>query len=178
MTTPRVAARDTGRMIDLHAPAFRRFLLVLAVAFAAGLAFGGHLYTQRDPVVAGFVPWTAAWPQHAVVAVIGALLVLGIRARRWPPRTPALTPVRLALAAPLLFLLVFAAFRAGVQVLAGLDPNFTVNAWGGPTYLGAMACHYLDLAVGGIVVVGALRLILTRRASAAGASGVPRAAAA
>ncbi|MCA0156623.1 hypothetical protein LB823_10465 [Tsukamurella sp. M9C] len=165
-------------MIDLRTPALRHFLLLLAVAFAAGLAFGGHLYTQRDPVVAGFVPWTAAWPQHAVVAVIGALLVLGIRARRWPPRTPALTPARLALAAPLLFLLVFAAFRAGVQVLAGLDPNFTVNAWGGPTYLGAMACHYLDLAVGGIVVVGALRLILMRRASAAGASGVPRAAAA
>lgn len=148
-------------MIDLRSPALHRFLLLLAVGFVAGLAFGGYLYTRRDPQVAGFVPWTAAWPQHAVVAVIGALLVLGIRARRWPPRTPALTPVRLVLAAPLLFLLVFAAFRAGVQVLAGLDPNFTVNAWGGPTYLGAMACHYLDLAVGGIVVVGALRLILT-----------------
>lgn len=26
-----------------------------------------------------------------------------------------------------------------------LDPNFTVNAWGGPSYAGAMACHYLDL---------------------------------
>jgi hypothetical protein len=25
--------------------------------------------------------------------------------------------------------------------------NFTVNAWGGPTYLGAMVCHYLDLLV-------------------------------
>ena len=165
-------------MIDLHAPALRRFLLLLAVAFAAGLAFGGYLYTQRDPVVAGFVPWTAAWPQHAVVAVVGALLVLGIRARRWPARRPALTPARLALAAPLLFLLVFAAFRAGVQVLAGLDPNFTVNAWGGPTYLGAMACHYLDLAVGGIVVVGALRLILTRRAATAGTGGIQRAPAA
>ena len=22
-----------------------------------------------------------------------------------------------------------------------------VNAWGGPTYLGAMACHYLDIAL-------------------------------
>ena len=27
----------------------------------------------------------------------------------------------------------------------GLDPNFTVNAWGGPSYAGALACHYLDL---------------------------------
>lgn len=146
------------------------------MAFVAGLAFGGHLYTCRDPEVAGFVPWTAAWPQHAVVAVVGVLLVLAIRARRWPPRAPALTPARLVLAAPLLFLLVFAAFRAGVQVLAGLDPNFTVNAWGGPTYLGAMACHYLDLAVGGIVVVGVLRLSLTRPVTGAGAQRAASAA--
>ena len=37
--------------------------------------------------------------------------------------------------------------RAGARVLGGLDPNFTVNAWGGPTYLGAMTCHYLDCAL-------------------------------
>ena len=30
--------------------------------------------------------------------------------------------------------------------MAGLDPDFTANAWG-PTYLGAMACHYLDIAL-------------------------------
>lgn len=168
MRTAGVLRRDAGGMIDVRTPALRRFLQLLAVAFAAGVVFGGYLFSRRDPEVAGFVGWTAAWPQHAVVAVIGAVLVLGIRARRWPPRTLALTPARLALAAPLLGLLVFAAFRAGVQVLAGLDPNFTVNAWGGPTYLGAMACHYLDLAVGGLVVVGALRLILSRPAPGAG----------
>ena len=56
-------------MIDLRSRALRRFLLALAVSFAAGLAVGGYLYTRRDPVVAGFVPWTAAWPQHAVVEV-------------------------------------------------------------------------------------------------------------
>jgi hypothetical protein len=37
------------------------------------------------------------------------------------------------------FLYFFA--RAGEQVIGGLDPNSTVNAWGGPAYLGAMACH-------------------------------------
>jgi len=42
-------------------------------------------------------------------------------------------------------LFLFCFWRAGVQVTAGLDPNFTVNAWGGPSYAGAMACHYLDL---------------------------------
>jgi hypothetical protein len=158
---------DPGPMVDFGSRAVRRFLIVLAVAFAAGLAFGGVLYSRRDPQVAGFVSWTAAWPQHAVVAVIGAVLLVVVARRRWPPVRPALTPMRLLPAAPLLGLLVFAAFRAGVQVLAGLDPNFTVNAWGGPTYLGAMACHYLDLAVGGIVVVWALRSILTQRAASA-----------
>ncbi|WP_415676528.1 hypothetical protein [Tsukamurella hominis] len=154
-------------MVDLRAPAVRRFLLLLAAAFAAGLCFGGYLYTQRDPVVAGFVPWTAAWPQHAAVAVVGVVLAAVLVTRRWQPRRPALTPPRILAALPLLGLLVFAAFRAGVQVLAGLDPNFTVNAWGGPTYLGAMACHYLDLAVGATVVVWALRSILTQRAASA-----------
>ncbi|ADG79824.1 putative protein OS=Tsukamurella paurometabola (strain ATCC 8368 / DSM / CCUG 35730 /CIP 100753 / JCM 10117 / KCTC 9821 / NBRC 16120 / NCIMB 702349/ NCTC 13040) OX=521096 GN=Tpau_3239 PE=4 SV=1 [Tsukamurella paurometabola] len=154
-------------MIDFRDGAVRTVLLVLGVAFLTGLAFGGWLYMHRDPQVAGFVGWTAAWPQHAAVAAIGAALVVYVVRHRWQPRRPALTALRITVALPLLGLLVFAAFRAGVQVLAGLDPNFTVNAWGGPSYLGAMACHYLDLAVGAIVVAGLLRLILTQRAASA-----------
>jgi hypothetical protein len=34
--------------------------------------------------------------------------------------------------------------RAGFQVLAGLDPDFTRDAWGGPSYAGAAAAHWLD----------------------------------
>ena len=49
------------------------------------------------------------------------------------------------LALPAVALFLFCFWRAGVQVTAGLDPNFTVNAWGGPSYAGALACHYLDL---------------------------------
>lgn len=41
-------------------------------------------------------------------------------------------------------------WRTGEQITGGLDPNVTVNAWGSPTCLGAMACHYLD---GGLIVV-------------------------
>jgi hypothetical protein len=44
----------------------------------------------------------------------------------------------------LAILLLFNFVRAGQQVVAGLDPNFTVNAWGGPGYLGAMLARYLD----------------------------------
>jgi len=54
---------------------------------------------------------------------------------------------RLVAAAVVGLVFAYCVARAGAQVLGGLDPNFTVNAWGGPTYLGAMACHYLDCAL-------------------------------
>jgi hypothetical protein len=54
---------------------------------------------------------------------------------------------RIAAAIPLLAVIGYCCWRVGEQVTAGLDPNFTANAWGGPTYLGAMACHYLDAAL-------------------------------
>jgi hypothetical protein len=60
---------------------------------------------------------------------------------------------RTAAARPLLTVIAYIFWRIGEQVTGGLDPNFTVNAWGGPTYLGAMACHYLDGAL--IIAVSA-----------------------
>lgn len=39
-------------------------------------------------------------------------------------------------------------------------PSFTVNAWGGPSYAGALACHYLDLSVLSAAAAGMLHLIL------------------
>ncbi|WP_280382388.1 hypothetical protein [Nocardia wallacei] len=44
--------------------------------------------------------------------------------------------------------------------MAGLDPNFTVDAWGGPGYLGAMACHYLDGALLMAAAAGLLHVLL------------------
>jgi len=75
-----------------------------------------------------------------------------IRTVRGGPAASGRAVPSLALAG--LFLYGF--YRAGEQVTAGLDPNFTVNAWGGPTYLGAMACHYLDL----LVLMGAAAWLL------------------
>jgi hypothetical protein len=49
-------------------------------------------------------------------------------------------------------------YRDGGQVIGGLDPNFTVNAWGRPTSVGAMACHHLD----GLVLMGAAAWLLDR----------------
>jgi hypothetical protein len=57
------------------------------------------------------------------------------------------TSWRPAAALPPLAVIAYCCWRIGEQITGGLDPNFTVNAWGGPTYLGAMACHYLDIAL-------------------------------
>jgi hypothetical protein len=51
--------------------------------------------------------------------------------------------------------------RAGEQIFAGFDPDFTRDAWGGPTYLGAAMAHWMDGAllfyVGAAVVASVLR---------------------
>lgn len=38
----------------------------------------------------------------------------------------------------------FSPIRAGVQVFAAFDPDFTRDAWGGPSYLGASLAHWMD----------------------------------
>ncbi len=47
----------------------------------------------------------------------------------------------------LLVVVIFLVFRSGQQVLAGLNHNFTVDAWGGPSYVGAALAHWLDTAL-------------------------------
>jgi hypothetical protein len=153
------------------------FLAVLAAAaFAGGVVAGYIAYLDRSPVLQKHIPGTAAWPQQLVVAALAAA-VLGFaywRHHRTPGRLGGppwlLSPLgkpaarrlaatirgglsgpspfgRAVLALALGGLFLYGLYRAGEQVTAGLDPNFTVNSWGGPTYLGAMACHYLDVLV-------------------------------
>jgi hypothetical protein len=148
-------------------------LVTLAAAlFTIGVIVGLCSYLGRSPIPQRHVPGSSAWLQHLAVAVL-ACAALGYgrwlhrrrfgrhSGRLWllaPLGKPAARRVTwtigalrspsglgralLALPPAALFLYFFA--RAGEQVTGGLDPNFTVNAWGGPTYLGAMACHYLD----------------------------------
>jgi hypothetical protein len=161
-------------------------LVVLAVAvFAGGVAAGYVSYLHGSPVLHTHIPGAAAWPQQLVVAALaGALLGYAYwRHHRLPGRSGEppwlLSPLgkpaarrlaravraglggpaasgRAVLALALAGLFLYGFYRAGEQVTAGLDPNFTVNAWGGPTYLGAMACHYLDL----LVLMGAAAWLL------------------
>ncbi len=152
-------------------------LTVLVVAlFAAGVISGWFQYLGRSPSLEKHVPGTSAWWQQLAVAVLAGtafgyarwrhsrrfgrdsdrlwlLAPLGKPAARRAARTvpgalrgqPGFARALVALPPAGLFFYCF--WRAGLQVSGGLDPNSTVNAWGGPTYLGAMACHYLDCCV-------------------------------
>jgi hypothetical protein len=160
-------------------------VVLAAAAFAGGAAAGYISYLDRSPVLQKHVPGTAAWPQQLVVAALaGAVLGYGYWRHHRSPGRPGqppwlLSPLgrpaarrlartirtglggpaasgRAVLALALAGLFLYGFYRAGEQVTAGLDPNFTVNAWGGPTYLGAMAAHYLDL----LVLMGAAAWIL------------------
>jgi hypothetical protein len=161
--------------------------LLTAALFASGVISGWIMYLHRSPVLQKFVPGASAWPQHIAVAVLAGV-IFGYARRRhqrrfgrhsdrlWllaPLGQPAARRVtrtvlgafrgrsemgRALIVLPPAALFGFCAWRFGEQVIGGLDPNSTVNAWGGPTYLGAMACHYLD----GFLLMAAAAWLLDR----------------
>jgi hypothetical protein len=149
----------------------RTTILTCLALFGAGVLLGVVTYLQRSDVAEHHAPSANAVPAHVVlafVAVAFAILIPRLRVAKKAPypiwvapfsrsgldrfkRTtspragPSLGHVARALVAVVLaILLLFNFLRAGQQVVAGLDPNFTINAWGGPSYLGAMLAHYLD----------------------------------
>lgn len=148
---------------------------LVAASFAAGVLMGWIGYLHRSPALAKHVPGTSAWWQEAVVAAVGCVLFGYARwrhvrsrygrgsGRLWlfaPLGKPAARRIARTVSEAhgraLLLLAPVGAFgycfwRVGFQIINGLDPNATVNAWGGPTYLGAMAAHYLDCCVGALV---------------------------
>lgn len=159
----------------------RRPIATYAVLFCAGVALGGAQLAAggEDPVPAAGVA-TANW-MHVALAVL-ALTALAVAWRRdragaaaflrrplttagWRDLTRALLwhdgaaparAVRFVAAAVMLFV----PLRSGLQVLAALDPDFTRNAWGGPSYLGASAAHWMD---GVLMFLAASAVIVTRR---------------
>jgi hypothetical protein len=137
---------------------------------AVGIASGFIRYLDRSPIRESSAPGASAWGQQLAVAAVACALYGVARWRhrrrfgRGSGRPLLLAPLgrnaaarltaaarqaswRIAAAIPLLAVIGYCCWRVGEQVTAGLDPNFTANAWGGPTYLGAMACHYLDAAL-------------------------------
>jgi hypothetical protein len=142
-------------------------------AFSTGVIYGLIQFLERSPVRQRHAAGTAAWGQQLAVALTTVVILsvayaghrrrFGHRSGRlWllaPLGRPAARriaealgfgsgpahPVRTLVALPAAALFLFCFWRAGAQLTGGLDPNFTVNAWGGPSYAGALACHYLDL---------------------------------
>lgn len=150
---------------------------VFLALFLTGIAEGAAQYTRRSPVIERHVAGTNAITVHVVLAIAAATAVIGIQARRsrrpahlgqspWAAPFSASSFARLRrtilfgcgasprnlarvmATVPLVLVLLYAPFRMGAQIVGGLDPNATVNAWGGPTYLGALLAHWLDGVAG------------------------------
>lgn len=149
----------------------RLTVTVLAAAFVAGVAKGAIAYASRSLVLKQHVAGTNAITAEVALAVIAATAVVTIEMVCWRRRgqSPWIAPfsgramVRLrqatrlptgkaaARAVPvalMLLVIVYCPYRIGAQIIGGLDPNATVNAWGGPSYAGAMGAHYLDCLIG------------------------------
>lgn len=171
---------STGYMStdDTSKPKLSRVLCAsAAVIFGIGLISGVSTALTGDTESVTHLPDTNAWGVHLVLTGLTLAMILatwvvrrrtgrastplilapiGARAARRLRRTARVAPLRMV---PIVLLLAFTAYglwRAGVQVFAGLDPGFVVNAWGGPSYLGAMYCHYLDI---GLMITAALIVI-------------------
>jgi hypothetical protein len=164
--------------------------LTCALLYVTGVAAGSLIYIQRSPVVEEPVPGASAIPAHIALALVAVGLFIGLPRLRLAKQAPysiwvapfsqsgldrfkqtillrfGVPPgkiVRAVLAGLLTILLLFNFFRAGEQVIGGLDPNFTANAWGGPSYLGAMLAHYLDGAYLFYIEALILNLVLVSR---------------
>ena len=151
---------------------------VLAVLLVTGIAEGAAEYARRPPGTVRHVTGTNAITVHVLIAVTAAAAVISIQARRsrqpaqrrgpspWTAPFSARAASRLRRTAqftgglslpnlaravgavPLVLVLLYTPFRMGQQITGGLDPNATINAWGGPTYPGALLAHWLDGIVG------------------------------
>jgi len=170
---------------SMISPVTRQISPLLAVAAAGvtavGVATGFLRYLDRSPIRESTAPGASAWGQQLAVAAVAGLLYDLARWRhrrrfgRGGGRLLLLAPVgrdaaarllaaarraswRTVAALPPLAVICYCCWRVGEQATAGLDPNFTANAWGGPSYLGAMACHYLDIAL----IVGASGWLLDK----------------
>ena len=148
-------------------------ILGCVLLFVIGAILGAISYLQRSSVADTHVPGSNAVAVHVVLALIVVGVVIGLprlrlanqapysiwvapfsrsgldRFKRTMPLESGASPTRIAralLAGVLSILLMFNFLRAGMQIIGGLDPNFTVNAWGGPGYVGALLAHYLDAA--------------------------------
>jgi hypothetical protein len=174
----RAPERTGFRLENPRYPLSRLSVTVSAALFLTGIAAGAVEYTRRSPRIERHVAGTNAITIHVLLAAAAAAAVISVQARRarqpaaqqgpspwtWPFSASAVARLRrtirfadglslpnlarvIATVPPVLVLL-YVPYRMGAQITGGLDPNATVNAWGGPTYPGALLAHWLDAIVG------------------------------
>jgi hypothetical protein len=137
----------------------RPLVTVAAVSFGAGIASGGVAYAHRSAHRTAHVAGTAAWGPHLLLLLLAVLVTatlvrrgaglaellcapLGSRAAQRLRHTLAsaahhpTAAIRLLIGLLPAALLGYIPWRAGLQILAGLDPNFTANAWAAPATSG------------------------------------------
>lgn len=154
--------------------------LLSVVVLLAGVASGVPMLLDSSRTAPGHDPTASAWGVHigltavAVLLAAGYLVALHTRDRPWRVSLPwnrdtvpdtwqlilsASARPSAAARAPIAvlahLLIGYLLWRIGLQILGGLDPAFTADAWGGPGYWGALYCHVLDSGLV-IAVVGAI----------------------
>jgi hypothetical protein len=183
----RIRPRPQNRRFPVSRLGGTVFLALLLI----GIAEGAVGYLRRSPVLERHVAGTNAITIHVVLGIAAAVTVISIQAWPWRRpsprgRSPWAAPfsldamaglgrtirfdrglslanlARVVATAPLVLVLAYAPFRLGAQVIGGLDPNATVNAWGGPSYLGALLAHWLDGIVGFYAAAFLLSRVLVR----------------
>jgi hypothetical protein len=104
---------------------------------AAAVVVAIQLWRSRNPGRRGPSPWFAPFSSRAAARVSRTF------------RSSAGAAALRALPAVLLILaMLYMPWRMGSVLTGAFDPNAVVNAWGGPTLIGAVAAHWLDGIIG------------------------------
>lgn len=168
-----------------------RFILgVLSTSFVAGFCYGIYRNVNNISAYVPDDPKNDAIAVHIIIAISVIVIVTVIQTYRsrkhlpnvWkapftqkalrrfkatmiPRRFTITTIPRMILSFLTASIIVFAPFRIGEQIIGGLDKAATNNSWGGPSYAGSMAAHYMDMLI--LVYIAALILswVMVRRNS-------------
>jgi hypothetical protein len=155
--------------------------------FAAGLGFGYYLYLNH-PAIKPNIPANNAIAIHLIIAACAVVTVTAIQLYRmrkhlhniWAapfseraflrfkatiiPRPVRLLSILRALVSILLLIvMLFTPFRIGAQIGDALDPTLPINAWGGPSYIGASLAHSMDMIIFLYVAALILHIVMVKK---------------
>jgi len=147
----------------------RTIITIIGTLAIIGFISGIMSYLHRPATYKPNDPAANAILAHILLAITTLIVVIAIQAYRTRRHLPSiwlapfstnayrrvtrtLVPRPFALAGVLriipclllLYVLLWEPYRAALQIVGALDPAFTANAWGGPSYLGASLAHWLD----------------------------------